>query len=155
MITGFVLIKVEKGRVQEIASRLGESEEVKEVFSVTGSYDLVAKVQVKEYENMSDIVTDQFQRIDGLVSTQTVMAFKTYKVMDLSESVAPPVQAGLPQETAGLAEEGKTIVKSILSKLTQGIDLSSNEIFSFIGAIDKDLLTSGKSPGISVTSVNH
>ena len=150
MITGFVLINVEKGRVQEIASRLGESEEVKEVFSVTGSYDLVAKVQVKEYENMSDVVTDQFQRIDGLVSTQTVMAFKTYKFVDLSEPVVPPVQAGLPQGAFGVAEEGKTIVKSILSKLTQGIDLSNNEIFSFIEAIDKDLLTSAQIAGFLV-----
>jgi len=44
MITALVLIKVEKGKIAEVASKLGAFEEVKEVFSVTGDYDLVAKV---------------------------------------------------------------------------------------------------------------
>ena len=150
MITALVLIKVEKGKIQDVASTLGQFEEVKEVFSVTGEYDLVAKVQVKEYENMSDIVTDNFQNIDEIVSTRTMMAFKTYKFMDLTEVLVPPVHVEAPQE---VPEEGKGVAKSILSKLTQGIDLSSNEIFSFIDAINKGVLTDAQIAGFLVALI--
>jgi len=150
MITALVLIKVEKGKIQDVASILGQFEEVKEVFSVTGEYDLVAKVQVKEYENMSDIVTDKFQSIDEIVSTRTMMAFKTYKFMDLAEALVPPVHAEAPQE---VPEEGRSVAKSILSKLTQGIDLSSNEIFSFIDSINKGLLTDAQIAGFLVALI--
>lgn len=134
MITAFVLIKVDKGKIQDVASTLSAFEEVKEVYSVTGEYDLVAKVQVKEYENMSDIVTDKFQKINEIVSTKTMMAFKTYKFMDLTEAFAPPVYPGPPQQ---IPEEGRDVVKPILSKLTQGIDLGSREVFSFIEAVNR------------------
>ena len=150
MITALVLMKVEKGKIQNVASTLGTFEEVKEVLSVTGEYDLVAKVQVKEYENMSDIVTDKFQKIDEIISTKTMMAFKTYKFMDLAETPAPPIHAAPPKE---VPEEGKDIVKSILSKLTQGIDLSSSEIFSFIGAINKGVLTETQIAGFLVALI--
>lgn len=138
MITAFVLIKVDKGKIQDVASTLSAFEEVKEVYSVTGEYDLVAKVQVKEYENMSDIVTDKFQKINEIVSTKTMMAFKTYKFMDLTEAFAPPVYPGPPQQ---IPEEGRDVVKPILSKLTQGIDLGSREVFSFIEAVNRGVLT--------------
>ncbi|RLB06978.1 MAG: Lrp/AsnC family transcriptional regulator, partial [Deltaproteobacteria bacterium] len=97
MITAFVLVKAEKGKIQQVASKLGAFEEVKEVFSITGEYDLLAKVQVKEYKNMSDIVTEKFQKIDGLVNTKTMMAFKTYKFFDLTEGAAPFLYKTMPE----------------------------------------------------------
>ncbi len=150
MITALVLMKIEKGKIQDVASTLGDFEEVKEVFSVTGEYDLVAKVQVKEYENMSDVVTDKFQKIDEILSTKTMMAFKTYKFRDLAEAIAPPIHAGPPEE---LPEKGREIVKPILSKLTQGIDLSSSEIFSFIEAINNGVLTDTQIAGFLVALI--
>ena len=150
MITAFVLVKAEKGKIQQVASKLGAFEEVKEVFSITGEYDLLAKVQVKEYENMSDIVTEKFQKIDGLVNTKTMMAFKTYKFFDLTEGAAPFLYKTMPEK---IPEEGKNIAKSTLSKLTQGIDLSRNEIFSFIDAINKNLLTEAQIAGFLVALI--
>ncbi len=147
MVTALVLIKVEKGKIHDVASILGAFEEVKEVFSVTGDYDLVAKVQVKEYENMSDIVTDKFQKIEGLISTKTMMTFKTYKFFDLSEGLVPPMHIKGPKE---IPQESKNIAKSILSKLSQGIDLSSNDIFSFIDAINQGILTDAQIAGFLV-----
>ncbi|MCD6215012.1 MAG: anthranilate phosphoribosyltransferase [Candidatus Desulfofervidus sp.] len=150
MVTAFVLAKVEKGEIQEVASNLGAFEEVKEVFSITGEYDLLVKVQVKEYENMSDIVTEKFQKIDGLLYTRTMMAFKTYKFFDLSEGIVPPLYK---KEVEKTPEEGKKIAKSVLSKLTQGIDLSRTEVFSLIDAINKNILTDVQIAGFLVALI--
>lgn len=79
MITALVLIKAEKGQVSRLARALGEISEVVEVHSVAGPYDLVAKVQVEEYERMHEIMTEKLQRLAGLMSTETLMAFHTYK----------------------------------------------------------------------------
>jgi len=137
MITAVVLFKAEKGKIPGLANQLGAIEEVVEVLSVTGEYDLMAKVQVREYESLSDIVTDKMQSIDGVVTTRTMMAFKTYKFHELavgapSAMVVPP-SAG---ETAEALESGKKTIKPILAKLTENFNLEKGEIDSLIDAIN-------------------
>jgi len=46
MVTAFVLIDVERGRLTEVADRLASTDGVAEVHSVAGRYDLVAIVRV-------------------------------------------------------------------------------------------------------------
>lgn len=79
-ITAIVLINVEKGKVKEVAKELSKIEEVTEVHSVAGIYDLVAKVKVKEYGQLSDVITEKIQSIDGIDKTITLMCFKTFKL---------------------------------------------------------------------------
>ncbi|MCC6380948.1 MAG: Lrp/AsnC ligand binding domain-containing protein [Dehalococcoidia bacterium] len=79
MVTAIVLIKAERGQAVDVARKLGEIHEVSEVHSVAGPYDLVAKVQVEEYELMAQVITEQLQRVAGILSTETLMAFHTYK----------------------------------------------------------------------------
>jgi len=137
MITAVVLFKAEKGKIPGLANQLGAIEDVVEVLSVTGEYDLMAKIQVREYESLSDIVTDKMQSIDGVVATRTMMAFKTYKFHELavgapSAMVVPP-SAG---ETAEALESGKKTIKPILAKLTENFNLEKGEIDSLIDAIN-------------------
>lgn len=79
-ITAIVLINVEKGKVSQVARELSKIEEVTEVHSVAGIYDLVAKVKVKEYGRLSDVITEKLQSIDGIEKTITLMCFKTFKL---------------------------------------------------------------------------
>ncbi len=79
MLTALILINVEKGEIHNVAEEISQMEEVVEVYSVAGPYDLMAKVQVNEYEAFNEIIPDKLQKIDGIKSTQTLMAFKTYK----------------------------------------------------------------------------
>ncbi len=78
--TAIVLINVEKGKVNEVARELSKIDEVTEVHSVAGIYDLVAKVKVKEYGRLSDVITEKMQSIDGIEKTMTLMCFKTFKL---------------------------------------------------------------------------
>jgi anthranilate phosphoribosyltransferase len=79
MISAIVLINVEKGSVPEVARQLGEIPEVTEIYSVAGPYDVVAKVQVEEYERMSEVITEKLQAVEGITSTETLMTFRMYK----------------------------------------------------------------------------
>ncbi|WP_081999911.1 anthranilate phosphoribosyltransferase [endosymbiont of unidentified scaly snail isolate Monju] len=152
MITALVLIKAEKGEASNLAARLGEIDEVVEVLSVAGDYDLTAKLQVKEYEHLSDIVSDEIQQLDGIASTRTMMAFKTYKFSGLEES-APVTSEAAPAQSgpAAVLEDGKKIIKPVLSQLTQGFDLEKNEIHSLIDAIGKDQLSDVQIAGFLVS----
>ena len=62
-----------------VARAIGQIPEATEVHSVTGPYDLVVKVQVEEYELMAEVITEKLGPIDGVVDTETLMAFRTYK----------------------------------------------------------------------------
>jgi len=79
MLTALILINVERGKIHDVAERISQLEEVVEVYSVAGPYDLVVKVQVNEYEAFNEIIPDKLQKIDGIKNTQTLMAFKAYK----------------------------------------------------------------------------
>jgi DNA-binding Lrp family transcriptional regulator len=78
VVTALVLINCEHGRVSETAQELLEVPEVVEVYSVAGEYDLVAIVQVKEYDEMAAVVTDRIGQIAGILGTTTLMAFRSY-----------------------------------------------------------------------------
>ncbi|BAN69687.1 anthranilate phosphoribosyltransferase [endosymbiont of unidentified scaly snail isolate Monju] len=80
------------------------------------------------------------------------MAFKTYKFSGLEES-APVTSEAAPAQSgpAAVLEDGKKIIKPVLSQLTQGFDLEKNEIHSLIDAIGKDQLSDVQIAGFLVS----
>ena len=54
-----------------------------EVYSVAGPYDLVAVARVREHEALNDIVTEQVAALDGILATQTLIAFRSFAKKDL------------------------------------------------------------------------
>jgi len=83
MITAIVLIETERRRLQETAEALLDIDEVKEVYSVAGAWDLVAIVRVRAYEQMAEVVPVKIGRVPGIVRTTTLMAFEWYSRRDL------------------------------------------------------------------------
>jgi DNA-binding Lrp family transcriptional regulator len=79
MIRALVLMNIERGKVPTAAKQLAAMDEVVDVYSVAGGYDLVAIVQSQEYERLAEIVTEKLQTIDCVTSTTTLMAFRNYK----------------------------------------------------------------------------
>ena len=53
------------------------------MYSVTGSYDLVAIARVKTNDELSELVTNNLVKIDGIIKTNTMMAFSAYSRHDL------------------------------------------------------------------------
>jgi anthranilate phosphoribosyltransferase len=79
LVRALVLINVERGQVPKTAKQLAEMDEVVDVYSVAGDYDLVAIIQTSEYERLAEVVTEKLQAIDTITRTTTLMAFRSYK----------------------------------------------------------------------------
>ncbi|MGZ5367212.1 MAG: Lrp/AsnC ligand binding domain-containing protein, partial [Aeromicrobium sp.] len=56
------------------------------VYSVTGDLDLLAMVRVRTHEDIAAVVADQLNRVEGVLSTQTQIAFQTFSQHDLEEA---------------------------------------------------------------------
>ena len=83
MITAIVLIKADVARIPQVAEAVADIEGVSEVYSVTGRIDLVAMVRVKEHEQLSNVVADQLRAVDGILDTETHIAYRAYSQLDL------------------------------------------------------------------------
>ena len=83
MVTAIVLLNCARARVAEVADKLASMEGISEVYSVAGRFDLVAMVRVKTNEDLADIVTAGMQKIPGIESTETLIAFRAYSRLDL------------------------------------------------------------------------
>jgi DNA-binding Lrp family transcriptional regulator len=82
VISAVILIEAEPARVAELAEQLVELGGVSEVYSVTGEYDLVAMVRVKQHDELAEVVTNGIAKLDGIVRTHTLVAFRAYRDAD-------------------------------------------------------------------------
>lgn len=86
MITTIVLVKADPKRIPETATALAGIDGVREVYSVSGEWDLVVIVRVPEYEHIARVVTEQFPTVPGIERTQTLTAFRAYSRRDLEQA---------------------------------------------------------------------
>jgi DNA-binding Lrp family transcriptional regulator len=83
MVTTVVLATCDIHRVPETAQAVADIDEVSEVYSVAGDYDLVIMVRVRNHDDLARVVTESIGRIDGIKRTQTLVAFKVYSRHDV------------------------------------------------------------------------
>jgi DNA-binding Lrp family transcriptional regulator len=83
MVTAFILMNVERPRLRSIADDLLAIDGIAEVYSVAGPFDLVAIARVKEHEQLNDLVTESVAALDGIKSTETLIAFRSFAKKDL------------------------------------------------------------------------
>ena len=88
MLTAIVLIDTDAARIPEVASAIAEIRGVSEVYSVTGEVDLIAMVRVREHDELADVIADKVSKIEGVLRTQTYIAFRTYSQHDLEQAFA-------------------------------------------------------------------
>jgi DNA-binding Lrp family transcriptional regulator len=83
MVTSIILVRVERSKINETAEQLAAMSGVSEVYSVSGNFDLVAIVRVSTNEELSELVTQKMLKIDAILKTETMLAFKAYSRHDL------------------------------------------------------------------------
>lgn len=75
----FVQFKCKPGLAYAVADEIAESvEEMSEVYSTSGQYDLLAKFYLDEERDTGRFVTDKLQTLDGVADTFTIVAFKAF-----------------------------------------------------------------------------
>jgi DNA-binding Lrp family transcriptional regulator len=83
MVTAFILINVERGQLKAVSDGLLQIDGIAEVYSVAGPFDLIAIVRVKEHEQLNDLVTEHVAALEGIDSTETLIAFRSLAKKDL------------------------------------------------------------------------
>ena len=83
MITAIVFIKTAVAQVNEVAQAIADLPAVTEVYSITGEFDLIALVRVRHHDELADVIPGGLNKVDGVLATETHMAFRTYSRHDL------------------------------------------------------------------------
>ena len=79
MRTIFVMVKCELGQAYEVAdAALERIEQVSEVYSISGQYDLIMKFHLDEEVDIGRFVTSQVQTLPGVKDTFTLITFKAF-----------------------------------------------------------------------------
>jgi DNA-binding Lrp family transcriptional regulator len=83
MVTAIVFIKADVARIPEVAEQVAAIEGVSEVYSVTGGLDLIAMIRVAHHDELATVIPDHVNRVPGVLSTETHIAFRAYSSHDL------------------------------------------------------------------------
>jgi len=83
MTHAVVLIEAERPAIRTLGGELAAVDGVAEAYSVTGEWDFVAIVRVREHERLASVVVDAIGQLPGVVRTQTMVAFEAFSQHDL------------------------------------------------------------------------
>jgi len=83
MITAIVFVQAETARIPEVAEAIAALEGVSEVYSVTGQIDRIALVRGSSHEDVATVVADRLNKVEGVVDTETHIAYRAYSRHDL------------------------------------------------------------------------
>jgi DNA-binding Lrp family transcriptional regulator len=78
-----VLIEAERSAIRTLGGELAAIDGVAEAYSVTGEWDFVAIVRVREHERLASVVTEAIVQLNGVMRTQTMVAFEAFSQHDL------------------------------------------------------------------------
>lgn len=77
MVTAFIMVKVGTGElmswIKTIREKVEQVQGVKEVYSVLGRYDIIARVETKSIDELASIVVDSIRAIPGVIATETFL----------------------------------------------------------------------------------
>ncbi len=83
MVTAIVLLNTERDKINSVAETIADFDGISEVYSVGGKIDLVAVIRVKTNDQLADLVTGHLLKVDGIISSETMLAFKVHSRHDL------------------------------------------------------------------------
>ena len=83
MTHAIVLIQAERSALATLGGELADIEGVAEAYSVTGEWDFVAILRLREHDELARVVTGKISQLSGVVRTSTMVAFEVYSRHDL------------------------------------------------------------------------
>ena len=72
MTHAIVLIQADRAAIKTLGGALADIEGVAEAYSVTGEWDFVAMLRVREPAEVAEVVTHRFAALEGINRTHTV-----------------------------------------------------------------------------------
>ena len=78
MVIGFVLMHVSPLHEYEVFNKLSKLHEVIEVHPLFGEYDIIAKIEAKDYESIGQLIINKIKTIDGIIDTKTLTGIRLH-----------------------------------------------------------------------------
>jgi DNA-binding Lrp family transcriptional regulator len=79
MKTIFVMVKCELGKAYRVADDAVQTvEQVSEVYSTSGQYDLLMKCYLSDEADIGHFVVESLQKLPGVKDTFTITAYKAF-----------------------------------------------------------------------------
>lgn len=94
MVNAIVLLRVERQRINDVAEELVGVGGVSEVYSVAGQFDLVAILRTRDDDQLADVVTGHLLKIKGILSSETLIAFRVLSKHDLERLFSVGMELG-------------------------------------------------------------
>lgn len=76
MVLAFVMVNVKVGTDSEVAAYLRSAPNVRAVFDVYGTYDLIVELEAPTLEALYEVLSSSIRKLDNVVSTHTLLAVK-------------------------------------------------------------------------------
>jgi DNA-binding Lrp family transcriptional regulator len=76
MAIGFVLISTAPAKEHEVYNELLKLKQIVELHPLFGEYDLIAKVEAEDFNELGQIVVDRIRTIHGVIDTKTLTGIK-------------------------------------------------------------------------------
>lgn len=83
MTHALVLIQADRSSLASLGGELAGIEGVAEAYSVTGEWDFAAILRLRQHEQLAQVVTGRISQLEGVIRTQTMVAFEVYSRHDL------------------------------------------------------------------------
>ena len=77
-LTAFVLVNTEPRNLEHVLNTLSKMDDVYEVYDVTGTYYVIAKIRTENRKTLAEII-DRIGMIDGVTRTETAIVLKCVK----------------------------------------------------------------------------
>ena len=71
VIAAYILIQAETGKAAIVAAALRDVPGVSEAASLAGPYDVIARAQAQDLDQLARLVTSRVQALDGVRQTMT------------------------------------------------------------------------------------
>jgi DNA-binding Lrp family transcriptional regulator len=76
MAEAYILINCEIGSEEEVITALKNVDGIKEVHGTFGAYDILAKIESAQVEDLRETITWKIRKIDKIRSTLTLMGIE-------------------------------------------------------------------------------
>jgi DNA-binding Lrp family transcriptional regulator len=83
MTHAIVLLQADASALGTLGGELAGIDGVAEAYSVTGEWDFVAILRLREQDQLAQVVTGRLSQLKGVKRTQTMVAFEAYSRHDL------------------------------------------------------------------------
>ena len=72
MVTAYILIQTEVGKAAQVARDIIDITDVQEAQAVTGPYDVIARAEARNLDELGKLVVARLKAVDGITRTSPV-----------------------------------------------------------------------------------